>query len=419
MRFSKSLTFCGLLALCGAAPAIAQQTKPAEKAIELKALTDSEKEVFIQTAMRSGGLPGVQTVVVKDGRIVWMKSFGMAVLDAPGPRRPMRNDSILFSASVAKILVTVAVLQQAEKGRLTLDDDINKYVPFSVRNPAWPDVPITWRMLLTHTSSLNEEEDERASSTLFYGKDPDTTLDEVIKQSFALGGSRHWPGQWRPGKPGSERIYSNDGFALAGLALQGVVHEPFDQYVAHAIFKPLGMGDTNYWLARLPVSRLSVGYASIRQKGGSYEFSPAKTYWAHGDAGGSPLDHQMTCADYPSGCAHITARDFTQLMLMLMNKGTANGAKILEPSSVELMVTPSGFRNLDGWNQGLGLNGPLDLHGRQLWGHDGADRGAANAFYFNPKTGVGAIALSNANDPDFSLSYGVNDIVDHLISWFE
>ena len=119
--------------------------------------------------MRSGGLLGLQTVVVKNGRVVWMKSYGYAVLDQSGPRRPMSNDSILFS----------------------------------VCNPAWPGVPITWRMLFTHISSLNEEDDEHLSSTLFYGKDPDTTLDEVVEQSLAHGGSRHWPDQWRRGKPGT------------------------------------------------------------------------------------------------------------------------------------------------------------------------------------------------------------------------
>ena len=110
--------------------------------------------------------------LVKDGRVVWMKSYGYAVLDQPGPSQPMRDDSILWSASVAKILVTVAVLQQLEKRRLGLDDDISSYAGFTVRNPAWPDVAITWRMLLTHTSSLNEEDDERLNSTLAYGADP-------------------------------------------------------------------------------------------------------------------------------------------------------------------------------------------------------------------------------------------------------
>jgi hypothetical protein len=54
-----------------------------------------------------------------------------------------------------------------------------------------------------------------------------------------------------------------------------------------------------------------------------------------------------------------------------------------------------------------------------LWGHGGVDRGAANSFYFNPKTGVGVLALANANDQDFSLSYAVDDIALNLISWFE
>ena len=79
------------------------------------------------------------------------------------------------------------------------------------------------------------------------------------------------------------------------------------------------MHTTSYWLFGLPVSRLGVGYVSIRQKDVNYRFSPAKAYWAHGDAGGSPLDHQMSCSDYPSGCAHTSAKDFAQLMVMMMN----------------------------------------------------------------------------------------------------
>jgi CubicO group peptidase (beta-lactamase class C family) len=421
MGIPKSLTVCFVVAICGAAASAsaAHQTGRTDQEVVAPALTDAEKDAFIQLAMRTGGLPGLQTVVVKNGKIVWTKSYGYAVLDEPGPRRQMRNDSILWSASVAKILVTIAVLQQVEKGRITLEDDIDRFVPFRVRNPKWPDVPITWRMLLTHTSSLNEEDDARLSETLTYGKDPTATLNEIVRQDFAVDGSRRWAEQWRAAKPGTERIYSNDAFALAGFALQTVMHEPLDRYVQYSILDPLGMRSSSYRLANLPTSRLAVGYASIRQPDGSYRFVTAKSQWAHGEAGGSALDHQMSCPDYPPGCAHITSQDFAQLLLMLMNKGTVNGKVILQPTSVELMVTPSGFRNLNGWNQGLGLWGPVDLHGRQLWGHNGIDRGAANSLHFNPKTGVGAIAFANANDPDFSLSYGVTDIVEHLISWYE
>jgi CubicO group peptidase (beta-lactamase class C family) len=127
----------------------------------------------------------------------------------------------------------------------------------------------------------------------------------------------------------------------------------------------------------------------------------------------------MSCADYPSGCAHTTALDLSRLMLMLMQGGSVDGVRILERSSVELMTTSVGLRNLDGWVQGLGLAGPEDIHGGLLWGHAGDDRGAANAFFFDLKTGVGAIALANAMDPEFTLSYAVTDLDLHLISWFE
>jgi hypothetical protein len=110
------------------------------------------------------------------------------------------------------------------------------------------------------------------------------------------------------------------------------------------------------------------------------------------------------------------------LCFMLVSAGAALSAPCVaaSTSSASLaMVTPTGFRNVDGWNQSLGLHGPLDLRGRQLWGHGGVDRGVANSFYFNTKTGVGAIVFANANDPDFSLSYAVDSITLHLISWFE
>ena len=82
----------------------------------------------------------------------------------------MLDNSILFSASIGKIVTAIAVMQQQEKGRLSLDDDINGYVPFVVRNPRWPDVPITWRMLMTHTSSIGE--DAEVFESLIFLRDP-------------------------------------------------------------------------------------------------------------------------------------------------------------------------------------------------------------------------------------------------------
>jgi CubicO group peptidase (beta-lactamase class C family) len=382
-------------------------------------LADRDKDAFIQLQMRAAGIPGLQTVVVKDGRVVWAKSYGNAVLDQPGPRQAMGNESVVFSASVAKILVTVAVLQQVEKRKFSLDDDISKFVPFKVRNPAWPEVPITWRMLLSHTSSMNSEDDERLNATLTYGKDVSTTLDDYVRNAFVPGGSNYWAQRFAAGKPGTERIYSNDAVDLAGSALQGVVHKPLYEYLDEAILKPLGMTHTSYLLRGREDAPYAVGYASVRQRDGHYDYIPAKIYWGHAQSGGRVLDYQQAAPNYASGVAHTTALDFARLMLMLMNGGAVDGMRILQQSSVDLMMTPMGLRSADGWLQALCLSGPKDIHGRQVWGHNGEDRGAANAFYLDRQTGVGAISFANAMDPEWTMTYVVDDLDMHLMSWFE
>ena len=195
MEFRRSTALAAVLPLLGLVTAYSSRAARPPDTTVAHAPSDVEKDAFIRLAMRSDGLPGLQTVVVKNGRVVWNKSYGFAVLARPGPQRTMTNDAVLFSASVARIFVTVAVLQQAEQGRLSLDDDINKYVPFPVRNPAWPEVPITWRMLLTHTSSLEEEDDARTSATFTHGGDPQTALASYVHETFAPSGARRSRGR--------------------------------------------------------------------------------------------------------------------------------------------------------------------------------------------------------------------------------
>jgi len=376
-------------------------------------------DALVRQLMDNAGMPGLQAVVVKDGKIVWSGSYGDAVLDVPGPRRAMRDDSIIQIASTSKIVVAIAVMQQVEKGKLSLDDDINRYVSFPVRNPRWPDVPITWRMLLTHTSSIGDIDQATNDSTYVYGKDDPETFDDYMKNRFEANGRYYAPNLFRVGKPGSERIYSNDGIALAAFALQNIAHESFASYAQHAIFAPLKMNATGYFLASLPVDRLSVGYVTERKSDGTFSHLLQRTFLEHVSPTGIVSDNQISYAPYPVGRIYTTATDYARLMMMFHNRGTVDGAKILSPTSVNLMCSPSGYRNLDGWVQGLGLNGPEDLRGRQLWGHLGDDRSYATAFHFNPETHVGAIVFANSNYPDYTLDYALSDLTLHLMSWFE
>jgi CubicO group peptidase (beta-lactamase class C family) len=381
---------------------------------------ESTPQQAVSDLMLLAGIPGMQVAVVKGDKVAWQHSFGEAVLDSPGPKTPMRDDTRLVNASVGKIFTTVAVMQLVDAGRIKLDDDIDRYVPWVIRNPNWPRVPISWRMLLSHTSSLNEEDDEHASATLVLGKDdPERTLASVTEAEFAPNGRLQFEGRWTKSKPGTARIYSSDAFTLMAYAVERLIGKPFGEYLDQAVFAPLGLTHTFYRLKGHEAEPFAVPYASIRQAGGRHQFEPAKKFWFHEDPGGSVLSHQLTGPDFPSGIYHTTAADLTRLMRMLLNGGTVDGVRVLSSDSVKTMMTPNGLYNHEGWRQGVGLYGPRDLNGRWVWGHDGVDRGVAAAFFLDPKSQVGAIAIGNAQYPDWTLTAALVDIDLHLIDWFE
>src|SRR5262249_20667052 len=72
----------------------------------------SERDAYVAEVMREGGIPGLQVAVVKDGRLAWSKAFGYAVLANPGPARPMREDDLLYTCSIGKMITAVVAMQQ-------------------------------------------------------------------------------------------------------------------------------------------------------------------------------------------------------------------------------------------------------------------------------------------------------------------
>jgi CubicO group peptidase (beta-lactamase class C family) len=380
---------------------------------------DIERDNFVRQTMKSAGFPGVQTVVVKNNRIVWQKSYGQAVLAQPGPARLMRDDSILYTASIGKMLTAVAVMQQVEKGRLSLDDDINAYVPFVVRNPKWPDVPITWRMVLTHTSSINDAEDVQ-EALYVYGTSSPLAFEEYVEGTFKPGGIYNRANSYLAGKPGTERIYSNNGLDLAGYAIARLVHQPFTTYVNQAILSRLGIKESSYSLTDLPASKLAVGYGRTLSSDGRWIFAGNRVAFGHMSAGRSVMDEQMGLPDPGSGSLYTSAVQFARLVMMLLNRGSLDGAKILEPASVDLLLTHSGYWSItSSYQQGVVFLGQRNLDDRLVWGHAGDDRGYCAAVFFDREAGIGALAFANAETGDFLLSRRLTDLDMHMLDWFK
>jgi len=271
-------------------------------------------------------------------------------------------------------------------------------------------------MVMTHTSSIND--DEGALDIAYvYGRDSPMSLGSYLEGIFKAG-SPYRASSFLPGRPGTERVYSNLAVDLAGYALERLVREPFARYVARAILEPLRM-EGSYSLEALPLSRMAVGYGRRRGPDGLFAYSPNRVSFAHLPPSPSILDNLYSGPDPPSGTLYTSAVQYARLMMMLMSGGTLDGVKVLDPASVDALLTPSGFWSVYAYRQGLILYATRDLDDQEVWGHDGEDRGFVSAFFFNRQTGIGAVAFANGNRDDFLLSRRLVDLDLHMMDWFQ
>jgi CubicO group peptidase (beta-lactamase class C family) len=174
-------------------------------------------------------MPGVAVGVIKDGKLVYKRALGMANLDHDVPN----TTATLFNvASVSKAFTAACVVLLSQQGKLSLDDDIRKYIP---EVPQYADT-ITIRHLLHHTSGIRDY----GPLIRFAGLPTDSDYDEkFILKTLARQKNISF-------KPGSKYSYSNSGYVLLGMIVSRVSGKSLRAFADENIFKPLGMKNTRF-----------------------------------------------------------------------------------------------------------------------------------------------------------------------------
>jgi CubicO group peptidase (beta-lactamase class C family) len=269
------------------------------------AMTKEDVETFLDAAvpmqLERENIAGAVVAVVKDGQVIFEKGYGYADLKTKKPVSPA--DTLFRPGSVSKLLTWTAVMQLVEQGKLDLDRDVNDYLDFKI--PATFPRPVTLRHLMTHTPGFEETDKD-----LFTDKQEKMLpLGDYLKQ--------HLPRRIFP--PGSTPAYSNYGACLAGYIVQRVSGEPFDDYVEHHIFQPLGMAHASF-RQPLPATLaplMSSGYKKATGEAKDFEFVvPA-----------------------PAGSLSASADAMTHFMIAHLEDGAYNGARILKPETIAQMHT--------------------------------------------------------------------------------
>ncbi|HVJ03933.1 MAG TPA: serine hydrolase domain-containing protein, partial [Sphingomonas sp.] len=145
-------------------------------------------------------------------------------------RRPVRADDPVRVASISKLVVGIAVMRLVERGVLDLDADVSERLGWRLRNPAFPDAPITLRLLLSHQSSLTD------------------TIDYVLPLDGDMRATLENPKAWdAEHRPGSWFRYTNFNFPVIAAVMERATGERFDRLMDRLVLKPLGIEACYNW----------------------------------------------------------------------------------------------------------------------------------------------------------------------------
>lgn len=197
--------------------------------------------------------PGCAVAVVHNGHVIHQRGYGMANLDYGIAITP---DTVFYIASVSKQFTAAAVALLAEEGRISLDDDIRKYVP---EIPAYQQ-PIRVRHLIHHTSGLRDYLELWSKAGHGYA---DSITEAEAIALIARQDSLEFT-------PGSTYNYSNSGYFLLSVIVKRASGKPLSQYAQEKIFAPLGMRNTHFHddRSRIVPNRASAYFKRKAEQGG-------------------------------------------------------------------------------------------------------------------------------------------------------
>lgn len=349
----------------------------------------------IQRVMDKHRIVGLAASVMREGRQIWSAGYGLANVER---RIPVTSQTIFRIASISKTVVATAIMQLVEQGLCGIDQDIGDILGFPVRSPKHPDTPITLKMIMTHTSGLQDEYvrfvvDSRSENP------PKIRLADILLP----GGTYDTDNLWGDGRPGDPDYfeYSNLGAVILATVVERLSNERFDEYCKKHLFEPLHMYDTSFNIGDLKdMDAVAV----------LYEYSePEDRFIVGTDDFHGKKPEAIDYSNYvpgtngalfsPQGGLRTTVDNLTRFMEAHSNAGKLNDVQILRSESVDLMHTPhwSGHRR-EGFFRNCGLQFQMTddlLPGYRLIGHSGDAYGLLSDMYFHKQEKWGFILFMN------------------------
>lgn len=339
-------------------------------------------DAFILEKLGETHLPGLSLALLEGGEVVYRRGYGFRDLKDGLPATP---ETLYAIASITKSFTCLAVMQLQERGLLSVDDPVDKYLPLDVRPFG---EPIRLWHLMTHTSGIPALAYAEAVLAKEHGSTdkwlPIAGPDDLL--TFMQGA-----GDWVETRPGERWFYLNEGYVLLGEVIERVSGRPYADYVREHILEPLGM------------RRSAFDRATVEADG-----DRATPYVIDKDGRAIPAGYTYGRILSDGGLIS-NVLDLARYIQMYLDGGAAGGSRVAARASIEAMMAGRVRLPAEGWLDagkpgavlherglyGFGLHTYPDFFGHRLVGHGGSVGVATSYMGFIPGRNVGVAVMAN------------------------
>lgn len=349
----------------------------------------------LDSIQKNGKINGFAVTIVNENGTLYEKGFGYSNIET---KEKYTENTLQHIASVSKTLIGIALMKANEMGKLTLDDPIQKYLPFEVLNPYHPNIPITIRHLATHSSGINDSEQymEKAwiitenqnlenintdyDAQILNPWEKNIPMEEYLNGYLEQSGAYYQENNYINFAPGERYSYSNIGATLCALIIEKATEQSFDSFTKEHILKPLNMNSTGWSLEDVDISKHSRLYRNDNS-----------------------LLPFYTAITYPDGMLISSSSDMAKYLTELIKGYSGEGTLLEKESYKELFTEQLSEQNFDERDANNPYNEDYDpaiFIGHSALGyvgHSGGDAGVATWMFFDKKEKTGRYIVINCD----------------------
>ena len=335
-------------------------------------------EQQIKELSTNAQIPGLCTSFFTNDDIIYTKSFGVRDIDT---RSPVDLNTLFGIGSCTKVVVSLAIHQLSESGKLSIEDPVNKYVSLEL---GLENNPIKIKHLLSHISGIPNLGIDRTLALSYSTIDDDTF---PLKNKADFFEFINKTDKELVSQPGENFIYLNSGFTLLGEVIEVVSGLKLDRYIEEKILKPLGMNRSTFLKDRFDDEENKASFYILEN-----EILSKKEF-------------MFNPFIFAPGGLMSSVSEFSNFLKMLLNGGKFNNKQLISKKTLDKMFdiqieTPLSIPGRHGYSNGLAIS--EDFFSYKLISHGGSTHISSAHFALIPEQGIGIVSakkiIENANE---------------------